>query len=108
VIQDDGEEDGDAATALCEKWPSRADRHDGADDVCGCLSHRPRARDAPAPAGQPTTPADPVARLRELVDLRKQGFLTEEEFAAQKALVLGQPQVLPAEPGRAPGGTGDQ
>jgi hypothetical protein len=56
----------------------------------------------------PTTPADPVARLRELVDLRKQGFLTEEEFAAQKALVLGQPQVLPAEPGRAPGGTGDQ
>jgi hypothetical protein len=72
------------------------------------LSHRPRARDAPAPAGQPTTPADPVARLRELVDLRKQGFLTEEEFAAQKALVLGQPQVLPAEPGRAPGGTGDQ
>jgi len=32
---------------------------------------------------------DPVAQLKELAALRDQGVLTEEEFAAQKALVLG-------------------
>lgn len=39
---------------------------------------------APAPA-QP----DPVEQLKELGTLRDQGILTEEEFAAQKARVLG-------------------
>ncbi len=46
---------------------------------------------APAPA--PTAPAaggttDLVAQLRSLADLRDQGILTEEEFAAQKAKLL--------------------
>lgn len=39
---------------------------------------------APAPAGQ-----DLVARIKELGELRDQGLLTEEEFAAQKAKLLG-------------------
>jgi hypothetical protein len=33
--------------------------------------------------------ADPVAQLKELADLKAQGVLTEEEFAAQKAKILG-------------------
>jgi glycerol kinase len=42
---------------------------------------------AAAPAAVPA--ADPVAQLKELADLKAQGVLTEEEFAAQKAKILG-------------------
>jgi hypothetical protein len=41
---------------------------------------------APAPAAPATT--DVVAQLRSLAELRDQGILTEEEFAAQKAKLL--------------------
>lgn len=37
----------------------------------------------------PTPQADPIATLREYAKLRDEGILTEEEFAAQKAKVLG-------------------
>jgi hypothetical protein len=33
--------------------------------------------------------ADPIAQLKQLAELRDQGILTEEEFAAQKAKILG-------------------
>lgn len=39
---------------------------------------------APAPAGD-----DMVTQLKELAELKDQGILTEEEFAAQKAKILG-------------------
>ncbi|HEX2410638.1 MAG TPA: SHOCT domain-containing protein [Solirubrobacteraceae bacterium] len=38
---------------------------------------------APAPA------ADPIEQLKELGALHQQGILTDEEFAAQKAKILG-------------------
>ena len=38
---------------------------------------------------QQANPADPIAQLKELAALREQGILTEEEFAAQKARILG-------------------
>jgi hypothetical protein len=41
----------------------------------------------PPPAAAP--PADPIAQLKELAELKDQGVLTEEEFAAQKAKLLG-------------------
>ena len=41
---------------------------------------------APAPAA-PAAP-DPIARLKDLADLKAQGILTEEEFATQKARIL--------------------
>jgi hypothetical protein len=44
---------------------------------------------APAPAPVAAAPAvDPIERLKELAALKDQGILTEEEFAAQKALIL--------------------
>jgi len=44
----------------------------------------------PAAAAAPAAPqADPIERLKELGALRDQGILTEEEFAAQKAKILG-------------------
>jgi hypothetical protein len=43
---------------------------------------------APPPPPPPPAP-DPIARLKELAELKDQGILTEEEFAAQKAKILG-------------------
>ena len=50
----------------------------------------------PAQSQQPAPPAaapagdDTITQLQKLGDLRSQGILTEEEFAAQKAKVLAQ------------------
>ena len=41
----------------------------------------------PAPAAAPAP--DPIAQLKELGQLHEQGVLTDEEFAAQKAKLLG-------------------
>jgi hypothetical protein len=45
------------------------------------------AQAAPAPA--PAAGADPIAQLKELGELHQSGVLTDEEFAAQKAKLLG-------------------
>lgn len=51
------------------------------------------AAPAPAPAPAPAAPAvsttDLVTQLKSLAELRDQGILTEAEFAAQKAKLLG-------------------
>jgi hypothetical protein len=46
---------------------------------------------APPPAATQATPAaaDPIEQLKELGQLHEQGVLTDEEFAAQKAKLLG-------------------
>ncbi len=43
----------------------------------------------PAPAAAGGVTADTTARLRELGQLHEQGVLTDEEFASEKAKVLG-------------------
>jgi Short C-terminal domain len=56
--------------------------------------------DQPEPASQEPPPLyaappqaapapDPIQQLKDLADLKAQGILTEEEFAAQKARILG-------------------
>jgi hypothetical protein len=42
---------------------------------------------APPPAAPPA--ADPIEQLKELGQLHEQGVLTDAEFAAQKAKILG-------------------
>jgi len=44
---------------------------------------------APAPAPAASSESDTISQLKQLADLKDQGVLTEEEFAAQKAKVLG-------------------
>lgn len=47
---------------------------------------------APPPASAPPAAppaADPIQQLKDLAELKAQGILTEEEFAAQKAKILG-------------------
>ena len=44
---------------------------------------------APPPPPAAPTAADPIEQLKELAALKQQGILTDEEFAAQKAKILG-------------------
>ncbi|HEY3652443.1 MAG TPA: SHOCT domain-containing protein [Streptosporangiaceae bacterium] len=48
---------------------------------------------APAPADEPAAPAatesPEIEQLKQFAALRDQGILTEEEFAAKKAQILG-------------------
>ncbi len=44
---------------------------------------------APPPPAQPAGGEDRIKKLKDLGDLRAQGVLTEEEFAAEKARILG-------------------
>jgi hypothetical protein len=47
----------------------------------------PQYQQAPPPPAAPAP--DPIEQLKQLGELRQQGILTEEEFAAQKAKILG-------------------
>ena len=44
---------------------------------------------APVPAAAAPAPPDTVGQLKELAALHQQGVLTDDEFAAQKAKLLG-------------------
>jgi hypothetical protein len=45
---------------------------------------------APAPQAAPAAAApDPIEQLKQLGQLHEQGVLTDQEFAAQKAKILG-------------------
>jgi len=46
-----------------------------------------QAMAAPAPA--PASESDMISQLKQLAELKDQGILTDEEFAAQKAKILG-------------------
>ena len=43
----------------------------------------------PPPPPAPAPAADPIEQLTQLAALKDQGILTDEEFAAQKAKILG-------------------
>ena len=47
------------------------------------------AQPAPAPAAAPAAQEDTISQLERLGALKDQGVLTEEEFQAQKAKILG-------------------
>jgi len=56
-------------------------------------AQEPQYYEEPAPSyQQPAAPAapaaDPIEQLKQLADLKNQGILTEQEFAAQKAKIL--------------------
>jgi hypothetical protein len=72
------------ATAVSNRVSRRQARRWGADQ--GTEYAEPE----PAPPPPPAAPAaDPIAQLKQLAALKDQGILTEEEFAAQKAKILG-------------------
>lgn len=78
------------ATAVSNRVSRRQAERWAAQDAYA--SPREAYREPPPPA--PTAPAaasgeDRVQQLKELADLKEQGVLSEEEFAAEKARILG-------------------
>lgn len=71
------------ATAVSRRVQSRADQRD---------AERYAAEPPPPPPAPTPAPADPtesrVDQLRTLADLKAQGVLSDEEFAAEKARIL--------------------
>ena len=49
----------------------------------------PQYYQQPAPAPPPPPAPDPIEQLTKLAELKNQGILTEAEFAAEKAKILG-------------------
>jgi hypothetical protein len=79
------------ATAVSNRVSRRQARRWGAEaDPYGQQPQQQQQYAEPAYAAPPAQPEeDPIAELRELAKLRDDGILTEEEFAAQKAKILG-------------------
>ena len=67
-----------------ERWQQQVSYP--ADQPEPAYAEPPPAYEAPAPAAPQ---ADTIQQLKDLAALREQGVLTDEEFAAQKAKVLG-------------------
>jgi hypothetical protein len=68
--------------------PGLIGRTAGETIVVGLARRQPKAQQAGA--GQPANPADPIAQLKELANLKERGILTEEEFALAKRRLLGE------------------
>ncbi len=47
------------------------------------------AQSAPTQSAPPPAQKDPVEQIKQLAELRDQGILTEQEFTAKKAQILG-------------------
>jgi hypothetical protein len=49
----------------------------------------PQYQEPPPPAPPPAPAPDPIEQLKELAALKQEGILTDDEFAVQKAKILG-------------------
>jgi hypothetical protein len=78
------------ATAVSNRVSRRQARRWGAQDA---QAYPPEQYEEPQQYAAPPPPAnggeDPIEQLKKFAELRDQGILTEEEFAAQKAKLLG-------------------
>lgn len=71
------------ATAVSNRVSRRQGERWAAQEAQQAQAYEPQA--PPPPAAGP----DPIEQLRQLGELHQQGVLTDEEFAAQKAKLLG-------------------
>ena len=74
------------ATAVSNRVSRRQARRWGAQEPA--YQEDPYAGQAP-PAPAPPAGGDRVQQLKDLADLKAQGVLSEEEFASEKARILG-------------------
>jgi hypothetical protein len=73
------------ATTVSNRVSRRQANKWGAQDAEAEEQQQEAAPPAPAPAAA----EDPIDKLKELGALKEQGILTDEEFATQKARILG-------------------
>jgi len=74
------------ATAVSNRVSRRQTERWGQQDAAAYQEQAP-AYQEPVPAAAPAP--DPIEQLKQLGELHAQGVLTDEEFAAQKAKLLG-------------------
>jgi hypothetical protein len=72
------------ATAVSNRVSRRQAERWAGQGAPAYMEQVPTMEQAPA-----APPPDPIEQLKELAQLREQGVLTDEEFAAQKAKLLG-------------------
>ncbi len=78
------------ATAVSNRVSRRQGRRWAQQEAPPEPAYQEQAPPPPAPAPAPApAPQDPVAQLEKLADLKDRGILTDAEFAAQKAKLLG-------------------
>jgi hypothetical protein len=70
------------------KWGYIDDPNQQQQPQGGYYQEPPPPPPPPPPAAAAPAP-DPISQLKELAELKNQGILTEEEFAAEKAKILG-------------------
>jgi hypothetical protein len=87
---------GRVARRQAEKYTTRdaqiaADRNTAYQQDMGASQPPPQQYAQPAPAPPPAAPSqeDVINQLKQLGELHASGILTDEEFAAQKAKLLG-------------------
>jgi len=67
----------------------QAERFAGRDAQIAADQQQAYEEVAPPPQAAPEPATDTIGQLKELAELKAQGILTEDEFAAQKAKILG-------------------
>ena len=78
------------ATAVSNRVSRRQGQRWAAQEAPAPPPQQYAAPPPPAAAPQPAAGGgDRVAKLKDLADLKQQGILTEEEFASEKARILG-------------------
>jgi putative oligomerization/nucleic acid binding protein len=75
------------ATAVSNRVSRRQAQRWGAQEAA--YDEPAEYQQAPPPAPPPAAEADPIEQLKQLAALHNDGVLTDEEFAAQKAKILG-------------------
>jgi hypothetical protein len=77
------------ATAVSNRVSRRQAQRWGQQDAAAYYEQEPQQQYAdPAPVAAAPAP-DMIQQLKDLASLKDQGILTDEEFAAQKAKILG-------------------
>ena len=77
------------ATAVSNRVSRRQANKWAEQDTAQPAYLQPQQAAAPPSQAPPPPAADPIEQLTKLGELRDKGVLTEEEFAAQKAKLLG-------------------
>jgi hypothetical protein len=77
------------ATAVSNRVSRRQARRWGAQDDYAYQEPEPQYAPPPPPPPPAAPAVDPIEQLKELAALREQGILTDDEFAVQKAKILG-------------------
>jgi Short C-terminal domain len=77
------------ATAVSNRVSRRQYNRWSSQDEQQYAAQAPAPAPAPAPAAAPAAAPDPIQQLKDLADLKNQGILTDAEFTAQKAKILG-------------------